>query len=201
VGLTGGIASGKSTVSQFLNNEGAFIIDADKIVHQLLHQNKEMIGSIMECFGKQVMNAAGEINRKHLGEIIFRDTDKREALNKIVHPGVFKASEAEKNRITKQYPEAVIIFDAALLIETRAYEKMDWNLLVYVDRQTQIQRLIKRDHFVQKDAEQRIETQMPIDDKIALVDEVIDNQYSRQRLEKMVRQIYLRLERKAKIAT
>lgn len=196
VGLTGGIASGKSTVSQFLSNEGAFIIDADQIVHRLLRKNKEVIKNIMEYFGKQAVDASGEINRKRLGEIIFRDPDKREVLNGIVHPFVFKKSESEKNRIASQHPAAIIIFDAALLIETGAYQKMDWNLLVYVDRKTQINRLIKRDYLTQKEAEQRVRAQMPIHDKIALVDEVIDNQCPRQEVEKTVHRIYRNLEKK-----
>jgi len=197
VGLTGGIASGKSTVSQFLKNEGAFIVDADKIVHKLLRQKKEVIEAIIEHFGKQVVNASGEIDRKGLGEIIFHHPDQRVALNRIVHPYVFEKSESEKKRISDRHPTAVIVFDAALLIETYAYQKMDWTLLVYVDRKTQINRLIKRDHLTQEDAERRIKAQMPIDDKIALVNEVIDNKYPRHEVEKIVHQSYLRLKKKA----
>ncbi len=197
VGLTGGIASGKSTVSQFLKQEGAFIIDADNIVHRLLSQKSEVIESIVGHFGKKVVNAAGQIDRKRLGKIIFRDPEKRMTLNKIVHPCVFEESEAEKNRIANQDPKAVIIFDAALLIETGAYQKMDWNLLVYLDHRTQINRLIKRDHLTQEDAERRIKAQISIDDKIRRVNEVIDNRYPRHEVENAVHQIYLRLKRKA----
>ncbi len=200
VGLTGGIASGKSTASQFLKQEGAFIVDADQIVHDLLREKKVLIDTIVEHFGEKVRDVSGGINRKSLGEIIFAQANQRLALNKIVHPYVFKKSLSEKNRIAAQHPKAVIIFDAALLIETGSYQKMDWNLLVYVSRQTQIDRLIQRDGLTRADAERRIEAQMPIDDKIAHVNEVIDNQGSRQALEKTIHQSYLMLQKKALMA-
>jgi len=200
VGLTGGIASGKSTVSQYLQQEGAFIVDADKIVHDLLSQKSEVIEAIIKHFGRQVLNASGEINRKSLGEIIFRHPEQRKALNRIVHPYVFEKSQTEKNRISEQNPNAVIIFDAALLIETGAYQKMDWTLLVYVDRKTQTSRLIKRDHLTHEDAERRIKAQMPIDDKRPLVDEIIDNQGPPHEVEKIIHTRYLRLRKKAENA-
>lgn len=196
VGLTGGIASGKSTVSQFLRQEGAFIIDADRIAHALILKEGEAYRPVVETFGKEILDQAGEIDRKRLGEIVFNDPQKRKALNRIIHPHVFEKADLEKKEIARRHPKAIIVFDAALLIETEAHLKMDWVLLAYVDRATQIDRLIRRDGFSPAEAERRIEAQMPLDDKILFADEVIDNRKPLAAVKEEVGRIYQRLEEK-----
>ncbi len=200
VGLTGGIASGKSTVSNFLKREGAFIIDADKIVHHLLKKDTPVYRSITDKFGIGVLDADKEIDRKRLGEIVFRNSEKREQLNRIVHPAVFQQTAAKKRAITKEHPNSVIVFDAALLIETGAHKKMDWTLLAYVDRNLQLNRLIGRDKLAKEEATLRIGTQMPIDEKVAYVDEVIDCNQLLHKVKETVHEIYVILSKKACIS-
>lgn len=197
VGLTGGIASGKSTVSRFLRREGASIIDADEIAHAVILKGAEAYQPVVEVFGKEILDQAGEIDRKQLGEIVFNDPNKRKILNRLIHPFVFKRADLEKKEMARLHPGGVIVFDAALLIETEAHLRMDWILLVYVDRATQIERLLRRNGLSFMEAERRINAQMPLDDKISFADEVIDNRKPLQAVEEEVRAIYQRLQRQA----
>jgi len=198
VGLTGGIASGKSTVSKYLRQEGAFIVDADKIVHALLLEDRDVYKSILDVFGDEILDPEKKIDRKRLGDLVFRDPDLRKRLNGIVHPFVFQKAEAEKKTIVARYPQSVIVFDAALLIETEAHRKMDWILLAYADPLTQIRRLVKRDHLCKQEAALRIGAQMPIGEKIPYADEVIDCNQSRHNVKAAIHQVYGRLVEKAK---
>ena len=197
VGLTGGIASGKSTVSRFLLEEGAFIIDADKIVHKLLLRGSKVYQTIVETFGDDVIDDSKEIDHKELGEMIFRNPTQRQTLNQIVHPSVFERAESEKKAIIAKHPKGVIVFDAALLIETNSHKKMDWVLLAYVDRATQVERLIERDHLSKDDAALRIGSQIPIEEKVSVVDEVINCHEPLPQVKESVHRIYLRLKKKA----
>lgn len=199
VGLTGGIASGKSTVSGFLRREGASIIDADRIAHAVILKGGEAYRPVVEAFGTGILDAAGEIDRKRLGRLIFHDPEKRLLLNRIVHPPVFERAEAEKKESARRDPEGVIVFDAALLIETGAYSEMDWMLLVYVDRATQIARLIRRDGLSPAEAERRIDAQMSLEEKRSFADEVIDNRKPLAAVAEEVGGIYRRLKEKAKV--
>ncbi len=197
VGLTGGIASGKSTVSQFLHQAGAFIIDADEIAHDLIKKGNQAYQPVIDAFGQEILDDLAEINRVKLGEIIFQDSKRRQMLNQIIHPGVFESALSEREAIVRKYPHAVIVFDAALLIETGAYKEMDWLLLVYVDRMTQVDRLRQREGLTRSEAVLRIEAQMPLDQKLPLADEVINNLEPISKVEEMVRRIYLRLRARA----
>jgi len=193
VGLTGGIASGKSTVSRFLRQSGAFIVDADEISHDLIKKGNKAYQSVLEAFGREILDSSGEINRVKLGEIIFQDETRRQTLNQIVHPGVFERALSEREVISRKDQKAVIVFDAALLIETDAYKEMDWLLLVYVDRVTQIDRLTQREGLTRTEAALRIDTQMPLDQKLPFADEVINNQEPISRVEEAVHKIYQKL--------
>jgi dephospho-CoA kinase len=175
IGLTGGIASGKSTVSGILKEAGAFIIDADTIAHDLMKRGKQAYLPVVNQFGKGILDRVGEIDRKKLGEIVFRSQDKLAALNKIVHPFVFEAAEQERSHIVSTYQRPVIIFDAALLIETHTHVKMDMVILVYVDPKTQIERLCNRDQLSVEQAKHRINMQMQLTQKVSFANEIIDN--------------------------
>jgi len=197
VGLTGGIASGKSTVSALFREEGAFIIDADKISHELIRKGGKAYELVVSVFGKAILEPSEEIDRKKLGSIVFSHPAQCERLNKIIHPLVFEKLNAEKHRISLEHPQSVIVFDAPLLIEAKAHKKMDWVLLVYADREVQLDRLKRRDGLTRTEAERRISTQLPIDEKIPLVDEVLDNRELLPEIKKKVHEIYLRLLEKA----
>ena len=175
VGLTGGIATGKSLVSQILKELGAYIIDADKIARQVVEPEKPAWLEIVKFFGRDIINKDKIINRKRLGEIIFNDPVKRRKLEEIVHPRVIE----EENRLVEEYrrknPDGIVIIDAALLIEAGSHKRVDKLIVVYADKETQVKRLMERDGLRQTDAEKRIASQLPLDKKVKMADFVIDN--------------------------
>ncbi len=190
VGLTGGIASGKSTVSAIFHEAGAFIVDADQIAHRMLQKGELAYHAVLDAFSARILDSEGEIDRKRLGEIIFRSAEKRLLLNKIVHPFVFEIADQEREKILLSHPDAVIIFDAPLLIETNAHLKMDLVFLVYVDETTQIERLCKRDNISKEAALSRIGSQMSLESKRSFANEVIDNNGSPEETRETVLKIY-----------
>jgi len=175
VGLTGGIATGKSLVSEILRGLGAYIIDADKIAREVVEPQKPAWLEIVEFFGKDIINKDRTINRKRLGEIVFNDPLKKRKLEEIVHPRVIE----EENRMLKEYlkikPDGIVIIDAALLIEAGSHKRVDKLIVVYADKETQTKRLMERDGLSRTDAEKRIASQMPLDEKVKMADFVIDN--------------------------
>ena len=150
--------------------------------------------ALIDAFGKEVLSPNGEIDRKKLGQLVFANADQRARLNLLVHPHVFEVAAAQKQELLLRNKHSVVIFDAALLVETNIYREMDWVMLAYVDRATQISRLISRDGLTQEEAICRIDAQMPLDDKIPLVDEVIDNRGTRVETEDAVFRVYQRLK-------
>lgn len=174
IGLTGGIASGKSTVSGILKRSGAYIIDADILAREAVRPSMPAWREIVNRFGKGILNKNGLINRRRLAVIVFNDEKKRRLLNSIIHPWVFKKAEEVKAKVIKKDPCAVIIFDAALLIETGAYKEMDKVVVVYADVSTQIKRLMNRDGLTKDEAMKRIKAQMPLKEKVRFADYVID---------------------------
>lgn len=197
VGLTGGIASGKSTVSRMLHEAGAFIIDADALVHATLRKRGDAYAQVVQAFGETILNASGEIDRAILGERVFSNARERKQLEQIVHPHVFRMAHAAKAEIAHQHPNGVIVFDAALLIETGNWQTLDEVIVVYVDRPTQIERLMRRDGFPLDVAERRIDAQMPLHEKRRYASVVIDNMKPREETQKAVTQIYARMKKVA----
>ena len=175
VGLTGGIATGKSLVSEILRGLGTYIIDADKIAREVVEPQKPAWLEIVEFFGKDIVNKDRTINRKRLGEIVFNDPLKKRKLEEIVHPRVIE----EESRMVKEYlkikPDGIVIIDAALLIEAGSHKRVDKLIVVYADKETQTKRLMERDGLSRTDAEKRIASQMPLDEKVKMADFVIDN--------------------------
>lgn len=174
IGLTGGIASGKSTVSKMLKELGFPIVDADVIARKVVEPNEEAYKQIVAYFGDEIINEDKTIQRKKLGAIIFNDESKRYALNEIVHPAIRKQMLAEKEMYEREGHET-IIFDIPLLFEGDSKYLVDKKLLVYVDEKTQLERLLARDQTTIEDAKSRIASQMPLKDKVALADAVVNN--------------------------
>lgn len=175
IGLTGGIASGKSTVSNILREKGAYIIDADEISKALVEPGKPAYKEIVEFFGKEILNEDGTIKRKKLGKIVFADTEKLSVLNSITHPKIIEEIE-KKLKECRERDEKVVVIDAALLIELGLYKLADEVWLVVVDEKTQLERLLKRDMFLEpKEAKDRIRAQMPQEEKKKYATRIIDN--------------------------
>lgn len=184
IGLTGGIASGKSTVSKILKGAGACVIDADQIVHQLLARNQLVRKQVVDYFGPSIVSAAGGIDRTLLGEIIFADDDKRKQLEQIIHPLVIR--EMETQLANHQEREKHIILDIPLLYETKLDYLVEQVWVVYVEPEVQLQRLLNRGQLSKAEAIKRIKTQLPLSEKKEMADLVIDNNGSRRELKAKV---------------
>ncbi len=174
IGLTGGIASGKSTVSKMFQGFHIPVIDADIIAREVVEPGKEAYNEIVKAFGKEVLEENGELNRPKLGGIVFHNEEKRLLLNGIVHPAVRKEMNAQKDQYIRGNAQAVVL-DIPLLFESKLTSLVDRILLVYVDNETQITRLMERNNFTEEEAKARIASQMPLQEKIALADKVMNN--------------------------
>ncbi len=179
IGLTGGIATGKSTASAIFRAAGIPVIDNDHIVHELWNDEKEMIKKVEEHFGFSI-HAEG---RKKLAQIIFSDETKRKELNAIVHPYVFKKIEEQKEQY---HHEPIIVIDMPLLFEVGYEDQCDDVCLVYVDLETQKKRLMMRDQLSIEDAMKRIQSQMSIEEKKELADVIFDNTQTIKDLEDQI---------------
>ncbi|MBC6309450.1 dephospho-CoA kinase [Listeria sp. FSL L7-1582] len=185
IGLTGGIASGKSTVSKMLHDAGFPIVDADIAARQVVQAGTEGAKQIRATFGAEVFQENGELDRQKLGNIIFHDSEKRAALNAIVHPLVRRWMLAERDRLLAAGHD-LIIFDIPLLIESKLQEMVDTVVVVFVDEQTQLERLMQRNKLSESEAQARISSQIPLSDKIKQADIVIDNSQSLAETEQQV---------------
>lgn len=190
IGLTGGIASGKTTVSKTLHELGAIIIDADKIARDVVEKGKPAYMDIVAYFGEEVLLENGELDRKHLGSIVFNSPIHLEKLNQFTHPRIFETIDREINYYKQNHPSRVIIVDAALLIETDLKNKVDEVWLVVVPENLQLQRLIDRDGLSLEEAKKRIKSQMPTEKKILFADRLINNSGDLEELIKQVKKIW-----------
>lgn len=175
IGLTGGIASGKSTVSNMLRELGAIIIDADEIAKKIVEQDRPALAEIKKFFGKEVIFEDGNLNRKKLGTIVFNNSYLLKKLNEITHPYIIKEIIDVINWYKKTCNNRVIILDAALLIEMDLIYLVEEVWLISVPKEVQINRLIQRENISADDAKKRIDAQMPLDEKKQYAHIIIDN--------------------------
>ena len=194
VGLTGSIATGKSTVSKMLAEQGAVIIDADKIVRRVQEPGQPAWRGIVEHFGEGVLQEDGTLNRAKLGDLVFQDSQNRQRLNEIVHPIVREERDRETAEARERDPKAIIIWDIPLLIETGIYKDVDRVVVVYVDQETQLSRLLSRDELSEEQAKARIASQMPIEEKREYADYLIDNRGTLEETAEQVREVYEQLQ-------
>lgn len=188
IGLTGGIASGKSTVAGIISGHGIPVIDADQLARDAVVPGSAGLCQIIEAFGPSVLNEDGTLDRTVLAEKIFSDPLAREKLESILHPAIKVLAEKQLAEL-RQRGEAVAFYMAPLLIEAGATGRVDEIWVVYVDRETQLARIQKRDSVSREDAEKRIAAQMPMDEKAAYARIVIDNSGNLQELKKRVEAI------------
>ena len=174
-GLTGGIASGKSTVAAMLAAAGARIVDADQIARQVVQRGQPAYDDIIRQFGPAIQMPDGQIDRQALGAIVFSDKAAQQTLNDIVHPRVHEVIQAHIHTLARIHPDDPVILDVPLLIESGWHEFLPVVILVYVPEAVQQARLMQRDRMGAADAMARIRAQMPIDAKRAYADYIIDN--------------------------
>jgi len=190
VGLTGGIASGKSLVAGELKRLGARIIDADLVAREVVRAGTEANAEIRACFGPEFFLDDGEIDRKKLGAAVFSDPAKLKKLNEITHPRIRERIRELVAETERDQPGALIVVDAALLIEGGLYRELAKVVVVYADENTQAERLYKREGLSQDQARKRIASQMPLKEKLQYADYVIENNGATEETLEKVRELF-----------
>jgi dephospho-CoA kinase len=189
VGLTGGIACGKSTVAAMLRDLGAYVVDADRLAREALAPGTPGARAVARAFGPDVA-PNGVVDRARLGALVFGHARRRKRLEAIVHPYVFAAERRLAREIAARDPDAMVVFDAALLIETGAHRRMDAVVVVSADQRTQLARLTARDGLTRAEALARIQSQWPLAAKRRVADYVIDGRRSKAEVRRRVAAIY-----------
>jgi dephospho-CoA kinase len=193
VGLTGGIASGKSTVAQMLVHLGAHLIDFDKLAHEVQQPGKPAWKEIIVHFGKGILNQDQTIDRVKLAQIVFADKKELKALNNIVHPHVFNLWQKRLDKIKSKEEHAIVLSDIPLLFEGKTQNLFDLTILVLISPEEQICRLMARNSMSREEAQIRLKSQMPIDKKIKLADIVIENKDTQEKTRKTVAKVWQEL--------
>jgi len=197
IGLTGGVASGKSTAARMFEGLGAKIIDADRIGHELLGSSLSAYQEIVHRFGDEILDSSGEIDRAQLGALVFADPRKLEELNAIVHPKIIERVEQLAEKLAAQHPQDVILVDAALIFEARIGGHFRKVIVAWCRPEQQIERLMAKTGISRKAAEQRIASQMPADEKRRRADFLIDCSGSLEETRAQVEKLYPTLSRLA----
>ena len=196
VGLTGGIASGKTTVCGFFQAAGAYILDADQMARQVVMPGEPAWQDIIRHFGKGVLGTGGALDRVALGNLVFSDEAQRKILERIVHPRVRQAMNEATARLCATQPEGLIIQDVPLLLETGMDKELSEIIVVYLPEAIQIKRLMARDGISREQALSRIRAQMPMEEKRRRATMVIDNSGSLDQTRDQAMHIYGRIKAK-----
>lgn len=173
IGLTGGIASGKSTAARTLAELGARVVDADRVAREIVAPGQPALAEIVRTFGREMLLPDGTLDRKRLGAVIFADADKRRALNAITHPRIAAETQARLGQLRDE-GVPVAIYEAALLVENGVHKALDGLIVVACDETTQLARLVARDGYSEADAHARIAAQAPMAEKLAAATWVVD---------------------------
>jgi dephospho-CoA kinase len=199
VGLTGGIASGKSTVARMLAVKGALLIDLDELAHTVQEPKGDVWREIVRHFGPDVLCPDGKIDRGKLGTYVFADRKKLDLLGSIVHPAVFAQWQTRLDEIRKSQPEAIVLSDIPLLIEAGLKPMVDLVLLVYLSPEGQIARLMARDGYSREEALRRLAAQIPIGEKLADADIVIRNDGPLEETGRAVAEVWEELKKREQL--
>ncbi len=192
VGLTGGLATGKSTVSDILRGLGCVVLDADALAREVVEPGQPALATIAREFGADVLQPDGTLDRKRLGAIVFADPPRRRRLEAITHPAIRDRYLARLAELEGQGFEGVVVWDAPVMIESGGYKHVDRLVVVITDAASQRTRALARDGD-RADAERKIASQMPLADKAALADYVIDNSGDRAATEARTREVHAAL--------
>ena len=193
VGLTGGIGSGKSLAASFFKELGAHIIDADQLSRDLVHPGQTALKEIVNYFGKNILDPTGNLDRRKLAKIVFQDPGKKSILEGILHPKIFKKEQEIFIEICTKDPFAIVIIDAALLIESGNYKHVNKVIVVRSSEESQIQRILSRNAVSFDEAVARIKNQMSLEEKIKYADFILDNNMQQEDLLQKVQELYPKL--------
>jgi dephospho-CoA kinase len=194
VGLTGGIACGRSTVCSVMEGLGACVVDMDEVAHRLMEPGGAAVPEIRAAFGPQVVSDAEGIDRKKLGGIVFRDREARSRLEAILHPMILAESDRVIGEFARRHGSVVAVSDGAVLIETGGYRRYDRLVVVVCDPRLQLERLMARDGLSETEARARIDAQMPVDRKRSYADYLIDTSGSLAETEAKATDVYRKLQ-------
>ena len=194
IGLTGSIATGKSTVTNMLKELGAFVIDCDKTARDVVAPGTRGIAKIEAAFGKDAVAADGPMDRVYIGDLVFRNPEMKKRLENILFPLIFEALDAELLRLEREGATPVVFLDMPLLYEVKYDSYVDEVWLVYVPFEVQLSRLMKRNGYTKEEALLRIHSQIPVDKKKALAQQVIDNSRTLEDTKEQVRSLWERLQ-------
>lgn len=190
VGLTGGLASGKTTIARMFEKLGATILDADVLAREVVQAPKPAWKMIVKTFGDSILTAQQNLNREALAKIVFRSPRKLKKLTDIIYPHVAREQARRTREIHLTTPHAVVIYDAAMLIEAQAHKRMDQIIVVKADRATQIARACRRGRLTKAETIRRLQNQMPFREKLRYADHVIDGTLPLRQLRAVVRNLY-----------
>ena len=190
VGLTGGIACGKSTVANMLVQKGANLIDFDMLAHEVQKPGRAAWEKVVGYFGEEILFPDKKIDRTKLADIVFSNPEKLAAINQIVHPYVFLEWHDHLEKIANREKNAIIIAAVPLLFEVKSQHLFDVTLLVFASQEHQLKRLMERNNLSREDAQKRIDSQMPIQEKAAMADIVIDNENSLSNTKARVEEVW-----------
>ena len=193
VGLTGGIATGKSTIAKMLKRCGAILIEADALAREVVEPGKPAWRAIVKLYGDTVLKQDRSINRQVLGGIIFSNPKQRRQLERIIHPRVAREQVRLTKAIARKHPKAVVIYEVPLLFEAGVDKRVDQIIVITADQATQIARLKKRNGLSRAEAIRRIQAQIPLANKIHRADHVLNGTFPRPLLRKQVRQLFKHL--------
>ncbi len=193
VGLTGGIATGKSTVAAMFQALGCVIIDADQLARDVVAPGQPALAAVAREFGPEVLQPDGSLDRKRLGALVFADAGKRRRLEALTHPAIRERFQARLAELAAQGFRGIVMFDAPVIIESGFFRMMDRLVVVATDEATQVARLMARDGLSRDEALRRVGSQMPIGEKVRLADYVIDNGGDRAATEAQVRCVHAAL--------
>ena len=198
VGLTGGLASGKTFVSACFESLGAHVIHADKLGHEVLDRDGEAFDEVVEEFGDGILADDGSIDRKKLAGVVFPAPEKLERLNALVHPHVWRRQQEFFEQVRAENPEAVAVVEAAILIETGSYKRYDRLVVAACPEDEQIRRFIKREGGTEEQARARMARQMPLAEKLPLADYVVDTSGAKEETKERAAHVYAKLEEEAR---
>jgi dephospho-CoA kinase len=193
VGLTGSIAVGKSFVCGVFRELGCHVLDADLTAREVVEPNTRGLSRIIENFGTAVLRPTGELDRAKLGELVFADRGKLDLLNSIVHPLVFEAQDAWLRDREREDPDGIAIVDAALMIESGGYKRFEKLIVVWCEAGVQLARLMARNGLSESEAERRIASQMPQEEKNKFADLLIDTSKGYEDARRQATEVYQRL--------
>jgi len=201
VGLTGGIATGKSHVVARLSELGCEVLDADLIAHQVIEPGQPAYEEIVSEFGREMLAENGAIDRARLGAVVFANLECRQRLNAIVHPRVLAAQERWLTEVAARNPETIAVVDAALLIEVGAHRRFDKVVVVFCEPQLQLERLMARNQLSREDALTRIAAQMPTTEKLKYADYTINTSGDFTDTDRQVRALYTELRKQPSVSS